>query len=195
MPRKLSLRRTLRVLIVVLVGGALAAPLVSSSAGALAAPDDEAMLALALERRRLVRADDNLARNQDRRLGASRVVAGADLRRLSPEPGELLSVTEKRFRALEFNVGASPGVKTKKVKSSFVARGVAFDSTSGLLAIAAVSRVLLFDVAKTRNNPHRADGARRPGRIVRFRQRCPLRRAREPDHRGSGSDGRRPGLG
>ncbi len=107
---------------------------------------------MALERRRLLRADEQAAQGEDRRLDADRVIAVADLRRLSPEPGELLSVTERRFRALEIDIEAPVGVKAKKVKTSFVARGVAFDSTSGLLAIAAVSRVLLFDVSKTRDN-------------------------------------------
>ena len=112
----------------------------------------EATVAVALERRRLLRADEHAAQREDRRLDAGRVIAVADLRRLSPEPGELLSVTEKRFRALEFDIETPVGVTAKKLKTTFVARGVAFDSTSGLLAIAAVSRVLLFEVSKTRNN-------------------------------------------
>ncbi len=151
MSRKLYGPLSLCALVLGLPGLTLVSPS-PSLARAEQAPEDNARLALALERRRLVRADANLAQREDRQLAPSRVVSGADLRRLTPEPGELLSVTEKRFRALEFNLDPPAGVKGKKVKSSFVARGVAFDSVSGLLAIAAVSRVLLFDVAKTRNN-------------------------------------------
>ena len=136
-----------------LVAGLAAMPLLlpatmTAQTGSIVDP----MVAAALERRGFVRADESAAQREDRRLGGTRAITEADLRRLDPEPGELLSVTEKRFRALEFTVVDPVGVQTKKIKSSFVPRGVAFDSVTGLLAIAAVSRVLLVEVAKTRNN-------------------------------------------
>lgn len=136
-------------LIALLVAGPSALPATMTAQTEFAT---DPMVAAALERRGILRAEEHAAQRADRRLGAKRTITAADLRRLNPEPGELLSVTEKRFRALELHVEYPVEVTANKVKTSFVARGVDFDSTSGLLAIAAVSRVLLFEVGKTRNN-------------------------------------------
>ncbi|HJO03307.1 MAG TPA: hypothetical protein QGG47_04965 [Acidobacteriota bacterium] len=141
-----------RVVFVALLVAVSVAPRMPAPAGAQEGSAADARLRLALARRRLLSGDEQTAQREDRRIGSRRDVGAAGFRRLSPEPGELLSVTEKRFRVLEFNVEDPAGIQAKKVKTSFVARGVDFDSSTSLLAIAAVSRVLFLDVSKTRNN-------------------------------------------
>ena len=152
MPRNLSRLTLPQVLLVALLVAILILLPAAATAGAQIGTPADASVTVALERRRLIRADEHAAQREDRRLGTGRVISPAYLGGLNPEPGDLLSVTEKRFRALEMTVEDPIGIVAKKVKSKFVVRGVDFDSTSGLLAIAAVSRVLLFEVSKNRNN-------------------------------------------
>jgi len=87
---------------------------------------------------------------------ATSPVAGAELsagatidaraRPLTLKPGDLLSATSHQHAALRITLKATRvAVKKAPLKELFVPRGMAYDAASGIVAVAAVSRVLLFD--------------------------------------------------
>ncbi len=72
------------------------------------------------------------------------IAARAQLKRLQLDPDDLLSATEVRDRVMQLkpDSGAIVGAKLKGL--DFIPRGVEYDATTGLIAIAAVSQVLLY---------------------------------------------------
>ncbi len=97
---------------------------------------------VALTRSALIRLDAEVARK--RALELPPIGARAQLRRLQLEPGDLLSATSVRNRALQVKAGGGRVLAAKLKGQDFIPRGVDYDPVSGLLAIAAVSQVLLY---------------------------------------------------
>jgi len=97
---------------------------------------------VALARASMIRLDTEVARER----AATMAPFGerAQFRRLQLEPGDLLSATPARNRALQLKAVSNKVLGAKLVGHDFTPRGVDYDPVSGLLAIAAVSQVLLY---------------------------------------------------
>ena len=68
-------------------------------------------------------------------------------RRLQLSVDDLLSASSDKDRALQINAAGDKIVSARLSGQDIVARGVDYDAASGLMAIAAVSQVLLYDPA------------------------------------------------
>ncbi len=124
---------------------AVALSAAAAASGALPAAERLGKVRRELERRTAILRDDQAA------LIASRMPTdGSPVLRQRPrlmlKPGELVSATERKFSAVRVILEEPESrAKLMPLDEQFVPRGVDYDADRKLLAIAAVSRVLLFD--------------------------------------------------
>lgn len=100
---------------------------------------------VAITRAALIRLDTQVARERATTLPAIRT--GAQFKRLQLAPGDLLSATAVRNRALQVKAAGNRVIGARLKGQDFVPRGVDYDEASGLMAIAAVTQVLLYEPA------------------------------------------------
>jgi len=123
---------------------ALAAPLaVASAQGQAVTPGANDPDSPAIERYQAQMADFAAARDRDR---SARFVPALRAKSIKIKPGDMFSATARRSATLQMKP-TSGNAKVKRVPLSeeFIPRAVAIDDLSGRVAIAAVSRVLLYD--------------------------------------------------